>query len=156
MIQRTIEETKRIQLALRPAILDELGVLAGIDWLCKEFHKTHSEFGLEEQIDLAEEEIPDSLKTTIFRISQAAMNNIAGHRKAQAVRLSLRKTPGTIELLIEDNGHRFDMEEVLSATVFCRGFGLISMRERAKLSGGSFAMHSTKGAGTVIRTSWPI
>lgn len=84
------------------------------------------------------------------------MNNVAKHSKANGVRLSLKKNDNTLELAIQDNGHGFEPEKALSLESSKRGLGLVSMGERARLSGGSFAIESTKGAGTTVRAWWPI
>jgi signal transduction histidine kinase len=87
---------------------------------------------------------------------QEALNNVAKHSKANFILLSLRKTDGTIELTIQDNGQGFDLNEVLSIESSRRGLGLTSMRERAELSGGSFVIESVRGKGTIVRATWPL
>ena len=155
MVQNGIEEVRRIQMALRPPTLDDLGILATISWLCREFQTIYSGIRIEQHIDLQEDDVPEPLKTVIYRVMQEALNNIVKHSKADLVRLSLRKANGTTKLTIEDNGLGFDLEDVLSAESSKRGLGLSSMKERVELSGGSFAIESATGAGTIIRASWP-
>jgi signal transduction histidine kinase len=111
---------------------------------------------VEKQIDVTEDDIPDSLKTVIYRISQEALNNIAKHSKADLVTLVLQKAGGPIELVIQDNGQGFNVEEAFSKGSYKRGLGLSSMRERAELSGGSFDIESIRERGTTIRVSWPL
>ncbi len=143
-------EVRRIMADLRPSILDDLGILAAINWLCREHKKTYSHISVEEQIGITEDEVPDSLKTPIFRIAQEAMNNISKYSKASLVNLSLQKEDGTIRLAIQDNGQGFDLATVR------KGLGLSTMRERAQLSGGTFDLESAVGKGTVIRVTWSI
>jgi PAS domain S-box-containing protein len=150
LAQNGIEESRRIQMDLRPSILDDLGILATIGWFIREFQKVYSHISVEKQIFLEENEIPDSLKTAIFRVMQEAMNNVAKHSKADLVRLSLRKMKDRIELSIEDNGEGFDPENIK------QGLGLTSMRERTDLSGGAFEIESIPGKGTTIRACWPL
>jgi signal transduction histidine kinase len=140
---------------LRPSSLDDLGILATINWFCREFQKIYTDIRIEKKIDIEENEVSNPLKTVIFRVLQEAMNNIAKHSKADLVRLSLNKQDANMELTIEDNGQGFDFKDVLSADGSGRGFGLASMRERTELSGGSFALESKRGEGTIIRASWP-
>jgi PAS domain S-box-containing protein len=154
-IQKVIEETRRIQMALRPSSLDDLGILPTLNWFCREFQKTYSNIHIRTQISMEEKDVPDILNTVIYRICQEAFNNIAKHSKAMAATLSLRKT-GQIELVIEDDGRGFNLEEKLSPENHDRGLGLTSMRERAELSGGSLAIESIRGSGTTIRVSWPL
>ncbi len=156
MVKKSIEEVRRIQMDLRPSTLDDLGILATISWFTREFVKIYSSLHIEKRIGLQEDEVPDSLRTTIFRVIQESLNNTAKHSKADLVHLSLQKTDGGLELRIEDNGMGFDLESTLSLKSVGRGYGLSSMRERVELSGGSFAVESTKRKGTLVQASWPL
>jgi len=155
MVKESVEEIRRIQMDLRPSVLDDLGILATIGWFTREFQKVYSHISIEKEIHLLEDQVPDPLKIVLFRVIQEAMNNIAKYSKADLVHLSLQKTDGTIELAIQDNGQGFNLMEVLSVEGSKRGLGLTSMRERTELSGGSFVVESTRGRGTVIRALWP-
>ena len=109
-IQNAIEESRRIQMALRPSSLDDLGILPTLNWFFREFQKTYPSIHIKNQINIEEKDVPDILKTVIYRICQEAFNNIAKHSKAEVVTLSLRKTD-KIELAIEDNGRGFNLGE---------------------------------------------
>ena len=154
IIQESIEEVRKIAMDLRPATLDDLGILATIAWFCREFQTIYSEIRIEKQINIEENEVPDPFKTVIYRVLQEALNNVAKHSKANLVNISLKSIDGTIELVIEDNGLGFDLEDALSVESSTRGLGLSSMKERTELSGGSFAIESVKGSGTIIRGIW--
>jgi PAS domain S-box-containing protein len=154
VIQKSIEEVRKIAMDLRPSVLDDLGILATISWFCREFQSIYSGIRIEQQINIQEDDVPDPLKTVIYRVSQEALNNVAKHSKADLVRLSLRKTDGAIELAIEDNGLGFDLKDLLSVEGIKTGLGLASMKERAELSGGSFTIESGKGTGTTVRATW--
>jgi signal transduction histidine kinase len=156
MIKESIEEVRRIQMDLRPSTLDDLGILATLEWFCREYQKIYSHIHIEKKIDLQESEVSIPLKTAIYRVMQEAMNNIAKHSKADLVHLSLGKREDKIQLIIQDNGQGFNFEEILSPDRSRRGMGLSSMQERVELSGGSFTIESIKGKGTVIRASWPL
>jgi PAS domain S-box-containing protein len=147
-VQQTIGETRRIMADLRPSILDDLGLVAAMNWFCREYPKTYSHIAVDCEISLSEEDLPDSLKTPIFRISQEALNNIAKHSRAGRVNLSLIKEDGRIHLTVQDNGRGFDVNKVV------KGLGLSTMMERTELSGGTFAVESGE-EGTTIRASWP-
>jgi signal transduction histidine kinase len=154
IVQGTIDEARRIQMSLRPSILDDLGILTTINWFCREFESTYLDIHIQKEIDIDEDEVPDSLKIVIYRVLQEAMNNIAKHSKANAVFLSLRKSGGSIELAIRDNGQGFDPAEAHSHTGTGRGLGLDSMRERVELSSGSYLIESKRGVGTLVRAFW--
>ena len=143
-------DVRRIMADLRPSILDDLGILAALNWFCREYQKAYSHISVAKQIGIEEQEVPDSLKTPIFRISQEAMNNISGHSHATLIKLSIQKEDGRILLSIQDNGQGFDPETVR------RGLGLSSIRERAELSGGTCSIESVIGEGTAVRCLWPI
>jgi signal transduction histidine kinase len=148
------QEIRRIQMNLRPSMLDDLGLLVTINWFCREFEKVYSAIRIEKQIKIEEDEIPNDLKIALYRIIQEAFNNMAKHGKGDHVVLSLEENHGRIALSIQDNGQGFDPEEVRKR--YRRGMGLTSMKERAELSGGSFAIESSEGKGTIVRASWPL
>ncbi len=110
MIKQSMEEVRRIGMNLRPALLDDLGLLPTIDWLVREYQRTYPNIHVEKHIEINETQVPDHLKTVIYRILQEALNNIAKHSQASLVDLSLLKTKdGRVDLVIEDNGIGFDM-----------------------------------------------
>ena len=147
---------RRIMSNLRPSLIDDLGLLPTINWYCREFPKTHDAATIEKELDINEEDIPEDLKIVIFRVIQEALNNIAKHSQADQVRLSLKRIEGTLELLVEDNGHGFDVEKRNTDPGEYKGFGLTGMKVRIRHSGGTFSIESLKGKGTVIRATWPM
>jgi signal transduction histidine kinase/GAF domain-containing protein len=156
LIQQAGEEVRRIHTELRPPLLDDLGLLSTIAWFCREFGNVYSDIRIQNEVDIQEKEIPEPLKIVIFRLLQESLNNAAKYSKADVVQASLRGSDGQIELVIEDNGEGFDVEQVHSVKTFTGGFGLTSMKERTELSGGTFTIESTPGEGTVVRALWPI
>ena len=156
MIREAVEECRRIQLDLRPSMIDDLGLLPTLSWFCRVFDQTYPGIRIERKIDIAEADIPDPLKIVIFRVTQEAMNNIAKHSKAELVRFSLRKRDDSLELGLQDNGGGFSLDEIHSRRAALKGLGLTSMKERAELSGGSLHIESAQGKGTTIRAFWPL
>ncbi|MBN1930160.1 MAG: sensor histidine kinase [Desulfobacterales bacterium] len=155
MVQETIEECRRISTNLRPQILDDLGIMAAIRWLCREFQKVYSFIHIEKQIDLSEAEVPQALKVAIYRILQEALNNIAKHSGADYVYLSLTKDRTNIKFLIEDNGRGFDNDLVIPGKPSPGGMGLLSMKERTEILDGRFAIRTSRKEGTRISAEWP-
>jgi signal transduction histidine kinase len=151
-----VEEVRRISKNLRPSSLDDFGIVATISWLLKEFKTLYVRIEIETQVEILEDDIPDSLKIVIYRILQEALNNVAKHSQASVVRLCLRKTDSTIELVVKDNGDGFEMEDILSGDQSGRGLGITGMRERTELSGGSFSVETHKGLGTTVESLWPL
>lgn len=149
LLQEASEEVRTIVMNLRPSILDDLGILATIRWFCRQFQAVYSYIRIDERIEVAEEQVPDPLKTIVFRILQESMNNISKHSQANRVALRLIKTDNDLILRIRDNGCGFD---AVSASV--SGFGITGMKERAELSGGRFSLHSVPGEGTTVEAIW--
>jgi PAS domain S-box-containing protein len=155
ILRGTMEEVRTISMGLRPSIIDSLGLVATISWFCREFEASHPGIGIEQEIEVKEEEIPEPLKIVIYRILQEAFNNSARHSGADRLRLFLRREDGRLSLLVGDNGRGFDPAILSSPRSGVGGFGLVSMRERAELSGGSFAVESSPDKGTRVQASWP-
>jgi signal transduction histidine kinase len=139
---------------MRPSILDDLGIITTISWLCKEFESVYPEIKIEREIDIDEDEVPDSLKIVIFRILQEALNNISKHSRANHAFVTVENIRGKIELTVEDNGKGFDVTNELLESKNDKGIGLANMRRRSELSGGLFLIDSIKGKGSTIRVTW--
>jgi PAS domain S-box-containing protein len=150
LVENGIAEARRIQMDLRPPMLDDLGIVATLQWLTREFGAVYRHIRVKLETDVDEEDVPDSLKVVLFRIVQEALNNASRHSRADSVSVSLKRVGKRIELSIVDNGVGFDMENTT------RGIGISSMRERAELSLGSLDVSSAPRQGTAIRGSWPV
>jgi PAS domain S-box-containing protein len=155
LTQKTIEEVRRIVKDLRPSILDDLGILATIRWFCREFQNVYAGIRIETAIGVEENEVSPYLKTTVYRIMQEALNNVAKHSQANFVRLQLKKNKSHLNLSIRDNGRGFNLDKVMALKTSRRGFGLASMRERAELSGATFSIDAVPDKGTTIKIAWP-
>ncbi len=156
LVQANITEVRRLMTALRPSLLDDLGILATINWHCREFQSIYQDIEIDKYLAIDENDVPKDLKIVIFRILQEAMNNIAKHGQASNILLSLSRENGTIELSVKDNGKGFDYQEALSNVTNTKGLGLVGMRERAELSFGSFSIKSRKNEGTHIQAIWQV
>jgi signal transduction histidine kinase len=154
-IQEIANQIQMIGMHLRPDTLDSLGLLATISWLCREFQKTHSGFQIKTHTDIEENEVPRFLRYLIYKILQEALNNVVRYSKANLVQVFLSKRDAKIELTIEDNSEGFDMKREASADSKL-ALGFDSIRERAEIACGAFAIESVVGKGTIIRVSWPI
>lgn len=155
MIGDAIEEVRRVYTDLRPSMLDNLGIIATIGWACQEFQEAHEKIHVQSRTEAREEEIPEGLKIVIYRIIQEALNNIAKHSRASLVTVSLIRQDDRIHLSVEDNGCGFNAAHMLSDKRRAHGLGLVSMKERTELSGGTFSVESAEQCGTTIRSSWP-
>jgi PAS domain S-box-containing protein len=154
-LQHSIEETRSIYMGLRPPMLDNLGLLATIEWFCREFQTLHAGYHLDLNRGVEEDDVPDALKVTIFRIVQEALNNVVKHSEARRVELSLTRNPDYIELVVQDDGKGFDVDSIVGQNSgSC--LGIAGMRERIEATAGEFWIESATDKGTIIRACWPI
>jgi signal transduction histidine kinase len=156
LIQATVDETRRIAMGLRPSTLDDIGISETIYWFCQQFENIYKSIRVLKLIEVEEDQIPETLKTVIFRVLQESLNNVAKHSGADRVQLSLQQQGNTVKLIVEDNGSGFDSEKPLPQNDTGQGFGLASMRERIELSGGTFTVQSALGQATRICAEWTI
>ena len=155
-IQNIFEEVRRIYMDLRPALLDDLGIKATVTWFIREFQKIYPHIRVEKEIHIEEREVPEPLKIILFRIMQEAFSLVARHSKADLIRFSLRRMEDQMEMTIRGIGDGINIGQAPEANQPRREYGLLWMRERVELSGGSFKIESLKGEETVIRASWPL
>lgn len=153
VIQDSVEEVRRISMALHPLILDDLGLITTIEWFVREFQLRLPQVWVELRVEVEEREVPHRLKTNIFRILQEGLNNVAKYSQASRVGVGLRVEEGQIILEITDNGVGFEVA-ALPQPDAKGGFGLASMRERIELSSGELSILTGPGKGTKIRASW--
>jgi signal transduction histidine kinase len=152
MLDRTVAATRRMAADLRPLMLDDLGLVPAIEWLASSFMQR---CGVPCTLSVNDEpalELPEPYATAVFRIVQESLNNIAKHAAASQVLITLDKTLDTVRLRVEDDGCGF----------LCNGMrkpqslGLLGLRERAQLLGGSVAIRSARGKGTTVEVSIPL
>jgi signal transduction histidine kinase len=136
---------------LRPPALDELGLAPALTSLAQ---RTSTTTGLEVRIDIdlpGEPRLTAEVETTVYRIVQEALTNVAKHAKAATVELSLRRAEHDVLIAVSDDGVGFDPAADLDG-----GFGLTGMRERVDLAGGELSVLPGSSAGTVVRARLPL
>lgn len=154
-LQQSIEETRNIYMGLRPSMLEDMGLLATLEWYRRECMRLFPQRHIELETRIAEEDISDILKICIFRITQEALNNVARHSQAEWVDISVSRNEHGIQLVVSDDGVGMDLDQILQRSS-ARGLGLSGMKERAELAGGTFSIESSPGEGTTIRCIWPV
>ena len=155
-LQETVEDTRRISMALRPSILDDLGILSTINWFCREFQNTYSHLHVTQHVEIDADLINSRLAIVIYRIMQEAFNNVAKHAQASEIEISLYKAEDEVIVFsIKDNGSGFDAIGYMQNPASVRGLGLVSQMERAELSGGTLQVDSAPSRGTTITVYWP-
>jgi signal transduction histidine kinase len=154
-VQDAFGELRRVAMDLRPSTLDDLGILATLSWFFRDFEGACRGIKIEKHLLVQESNIPVPLKITIFRILQEAVSNIVKHAKADHIRVSIKKAGDALHLSIEDDGEGFDPAGLDNYCPLDKGLGLVSMKERAEFSGGTYQIESAIGQGTRISVSWP-
>jgi len=150
------EEMHNLVRELRPTALDDLGLQTAMSNYVDEWNRRtgitidfHANGFLNERLS-------NQLESSIYRIVQESLNNIIKHAKAQNVSIILEKRDTRILLIIEDDGLGFDSDALLRIPARNRGVGLLGMKERIALVGGSFNIESTPGVGTTVLVHIPI
>ncbi len=157
-VKETLEEVRRIGRDLRPAILDDLGIVGTLSWFCREFAQRHPNIHIVAKVDVEESDVAVPLRTPLYRVVQEATNNVIKYAKATEVRIVLVRGHDDIVLEIRDNGIGFsngDLAHSYGATPRL-GMGLSGMRDRVEFSGGQYQLRSAPGRGTLVRARWPL
>jgi PAS domain S-box-containing protein len=149
-IDATIHTVRRIAMELRPGVLDDLGLVAALEWQLKDFEKRT---GIRCEFFPPVEDISfdADISTALFRIFQEALTNVARHSGATEVRVRLRMEADSSTLEVEDNGKGIEKEKALSS----KSLGLLGMRERAQMFGGRITVTGTPGTGTKVTVEIP-
>ena len=148
LAEASVNIIRNMTLLLRPSMLDDFGLVPALEWQAREVSKRT---GIRVHVAAAETagELPDALKTCIYRVVQEALHNCARHAQARSVRVVVRQEESRIVLSVEDDGRGFDAGRV-------RGLGLVGMEERVRHLGGAFNIRSSPGTGTVVAVELPL
>lgn len=150
LISELSTDIRRIAAALRPPILDDLGLASAMEWYIDGFEKRT---GIKFTVDLEEVTIPDKkISTNIYRILQETLTNIIRHAQATSARVLLSKREGMIVMEVTDNGIGLEKEKIDSF----KSLGLVGIRERLKINRGTLTIISAPGKGTTIRVNIPL
>jgi signal transduction histidine kinase len=148
LAEASVNVIRNMTLLLRPSMLDDFGLVPALEWQAREVSKRT---GLRVQVAAEETatELPDDLRTCIYRVVQEALHNCARHAHARSVRVVVKQEARKIVLTVEDDGAGFDARRV-------RGLGLVGMEERVHHLGGAFEIVSHPGTGTKVEVELPI
>ena len=151
VIDNTVKTVRRISTELRPSLLDDLGLIAALDWQCQEFARRS---GIETSFSSNTDhlKLTQVMATGLFRIFQESLTNIARHADATEIHARVKATTETLLLIIQDNGKGFLATGIENK----KTLGILGMRERVSLMGGEFKIISTPGEGTEISVSVPV
>lgn len=151
LIDDTIRTVRKIASDLRPGILDDLGLIAALEWQGTEFEK-NTGIALHFKTNKTDIELERNLSTNIFRVYQEALTNVARHSGATSVYASLDCDDEAIKLVVKDNGKGIDPEEIRTN----KSLGLISMMARARLFKGEVIVDNVVPQGTLVKLNIPL
>ena len=155
MAAESLECLRSIIYDLRPAILDDLGLLPAIRWYAR---TNLEEAGIQVELDFPDELLllSQPLTTTLFRISQEGVNNIIRHSQAKNAHISLGVQENKVYLQIKDDGHGFEPGKLSNEAIDMQHWGLTGIQERIELVGGKMSISSDPTHGTTLLVSVPL
>ena len=151
LLEDAIQTVRNIASDLRPGVLDTLGLRAAVDWQVREF-KLKTEIKCSLKLCQEPKDLPQEHATALFRILQEILTNITRHANATLVKIEMTKTSEEIRLVVSDDGVGISEEQIRNP----KSLGLLGMRERAMIYGGSVTVTGQPGGGTTVKVRMPI
>jgi signal transduction histidine kinase len=149
LVVTTLQDVRRLAVELRPAALDDFGLVPAIERL-RDTVEEQGGLSVDVQSPLGDERLPPETETALYRIVQEALINVLKHAAATRVTVRLSRSGKTVALVVQDDGNGFD-----PASVRDGGLGLVGMRERVALLGGRLTVESSEGGGTLLKAEVP-
>jgi len=154
--ERAVRSVRNLALLLRPGMLDDLGLVAALEWQGREISRS-SQVEVEVLSENVAEDLPDDYKVTVYRLVQEALNNAVRHSGARNARVRVEQGAssgapsgrGRILVTVSDDGRGFDPRRQ-------RGLGILGMEERVRRLGGTLAIESHPGQGATVRAELPL
>jgi signal transduction histidine kinase len=156
LVEKSVDIVHRFARELRPTVLDDLGLIPALHAFMKEFTKQtgiHIRFTTFTSRRI--KQLNNDTRTVFYRVAHEALTNVARHAQASLVEVNIEKLPNAVCLKIKDNGKSFQAQRVMHSKQNTR-LGLIGMRERLEMVGGSFSVESAPGKGTTVRAQIPL
>lgn len=156
ILESAWQQVRRLSLALRPSMLDDLGLLPALRWMAAQTAARHH-FQVQFQTrstDAAERLAPD-LEITCFRVAQEALTNVARHAQARHINIALWHDETTLTMTVQDDGCGFDVNLMKDRALGGESLGVLGMQERATLVGGNLLIESQPGQGCTVRLTCP-
>ena len=155
IVDDALQQVRRVAMALRPSMLDDLGLAPALHWMAGQTAERHG-FAVRLQAARLPGRLLPEIETACFRIVQEALTNIARHAQAPHVEIDLRYDDDTLELSVQDDGRGFDLAAMRERAVAGGSIGVLGMQERATLIGGQLHIESTPGLGSTVRLKCPV
>jgi signal transduction histidine kinase len=155
LLDTTLQQVRTMSLELRPAMLDDLGLVPALKW---HLDRAGQRSGLRIRLTAATlyERLPAALETVCYRVVQEALTNIVRHARAQDVRVQVERTAEAVLLTIADDGRGFDTAAAQARVQAGGSLGLLSMQERVTLLGGTLHLDSAPGRGCRVFARLPL
>jgi len=150
LLDDTIRTVREIITELRPEMLEDMGLKAAMEWQAQEY-QARTGIQCDFTTDMPELNLDIERATAVFRIFQETLTNVARHANATQVRIALRDEPQQVVLQVQDNGRGITPEELRKA----KSFGVLGMRERALVFGGTVDISGEPGQGTTVTVCVP-
>jgi signal transduction histidine kinase len=148
LAERTVGTVRDIALLLRPSMLDDLGLVAALEWQGREVSR-RSDMEVAVESANVSDDLPDEYKICVYRLVQEALSNAVRHSHARNARVRVAGGASGIAVEVSDDGRGFDPQRT-------RGLGILGMEERVKRLGGSLTVVSAPGQGTVVKAELPL
>ena len=150
LVVQALRDVRSLAVELRPSALDDFGLVPALERLADTFAE-RSGIGAAVEASLGDERLPPETETTLYRLVQEALTNVVKHAAATGVSIVLTRRDGGVSAVIEDDGRGFAPDEVRDDAL-----GLVGLRERLGLLGGTLAVESTPGEGTALVAYLPL
>ncbi len=149
LVVQALQDVRALAVELRPAALDDFGLGPAIERLAETFSERS---GIETMVEAnLEERLPPEIETTLYRVVQEALTNVVKHAGAEHVSIVISSRDRSVAAIVDDDGRGFDAGDVRADAL-----GLLGMRERLALVGGTLAVESSPESGTTIAAQVPV
>jgi signal transduction histidine kinase len=152
---QSLQSVRNLAAGLRPSILDDLGLGPALEWQAREFSR-RTGIPVEVQREGLPDELPDRHRTCLYRVVQEALTNCARHAEAHEIHIALQTGEGRLSLTVQDDGRGLDGQAPLDHANGATGLGLMGIEERVRELGGTLAIRSQPGKGTLLNASIPL
>jgi signal transduction histidine kinase len=146
--ERTVGTVRDIALLLRPSMLDDLGLVAALEWQGREVSR-RSEMEVAVESENVSDDLPDEYRICVYRLVQEALSNAVRHSRARNARVRVVTSGHSIAVEVSDDGRGFDPQR-------SRGLGILGMEERVKRLGGTLTVKSAPGQGSLLKAELPL
>jgi two-component system sensor histidine kinase UhpB len=155
ILDRLLQQTRQISLDLRPPLLDDLGLVPALRWYV---NQQAERAGLKAKFsaDPLADDIPPHIQIACFRLAQEAITNVVRHADAKTFMVELGRADTSLRLIVRDDGKGFDVAAAKARAEQGASLGLLGLKERAALAGGSARVISSPGEGTTVEILLPL